>query len=136
MPRTDVPFHVGITSDQVIDAAVRLTRSSHLFTWSIRDLARALNVAQAVIYHHVGGQDSICRGVVERVLAQISVPVSDSSWQEWFREMLSDLAGVCREYPGVAKWALMHGPTIPQLSRSWKLACRSCRPPVSGSDRR
>lgn len=113
MSSAQAPFHVGITSDLVIDAAVRLTRSSHLFTWSIRDLARSLDVAQAVIYHHVGGKDSICRGVVERVLSQVSVPVSDSSWQEWFREMLSDLAVVCREYPGVAKWALMHGPTIP-----------------------
>lgn len=113
MPRTEAPVHVGITPDQVIDAAARLTRSSHLFTWSIRDLAGSLDVAQAVIYHYVGGKDSICRGVVERDLSQISVPVSDSSWQEWFREMLSDLAAVCRKYPGFAKWALMHGPAIP-----------------------
>lgn len=113
MTRAEAPFHVGITAEQVIAAAARLTRSSHLFTWSIRDLARSLDIAQSVIYHHVGGKDSICRGVVECVLAQISVPTSAISWQDWFRVVLDDLAVTCRQYPGVAKWALMHGPTIP-----------------------
>lgn len=115
MTETQAPFHVGITPERVIDAAIELTRSAHLFTWSIRDLARSLNVAQSVIYHHVGGKDAVCRGVVERILAQLPMPSPDADWQEWFRELLHGLGLLCRQYPGVAKWTLMHGPTIPVI---------------------
>ena len=38
-------FHVGLTPERVVDAAVDLTRESHLMSWSIRDLASRLGVA-------------------------------------------------------------------------------------------
>ncbi|MDR6200906.1 hypothetical protein QE374_002815 [Microbacterium sp. SORGH_AS428] len=45
-------FHVGLSPARVIDEAAALTRASHVLTWSIRDLATALEVSPAVIYHH------------------------------------------------------------------------------------
>lgn len=106
-------FHVGLTPERVVDAAMALTRESHLLTWSIRDLARRLGVAPSVIYHHVGGKDLLCRRVVERVLDRIELPPTDLDWAEWFRRLLYGLGPLVAEYPGVAKWMLMHGPTIP-----------------------
>lgn len=108
-------FHVGLTPDTVIDAATELTRESHLFVWSIRDLARRLGVSQSVVYHHVGGKDLLCRRVVERALERVSLPDDALDWEAWFRELLYDLGPLAREYPGVAKWALMHGPTLPVM---------------------
>lgn len=105
-------FHVGLTPDAVIDAAVDLTRESHLFSWSIRDLAKRLNVAPSVIYHHVGGKDLLCRGVVERLLQSIVEPDPSLEWSDWFREILFELEPLVRGYPGVAKWLLMHGPSF------------------------
>jgi AcrR family transcriptional regulator len=109
------PFHVGLTPDLVVDAAVDLTRESHLLTWSIRDLAGRLGVAPSVIYHHVGGKDLLCRRVVERVFDQIELPPADLDWQEWFRRLLGTIGPLAAQYPGVAKWMLMHGPTIPAV---------------------
>ena len=114
MTATDpVPFHVGITPERVVDAAEELTRDTHLMTWSIRDLAGRLGIAASGVYHHVGGKDSLCREVVERVLARIEVPDLQLTWQEWFRTLLFQAGPVVAEYPGVAKWMLMHGPTLP-----------------------
>ncbi|MDQ0642031.1 TetR/AcrR family transcriptional regulator [Microbacterium murale] len=107
------PFHVGLTPDLVIDSAVDLTRESHLMSWSIRDLARRLGVAPSVIYHHVGGKDLLCRRVVERMLERIQLPDPGLPWQEWFRILLHSAGTRAAEYPGTAKWMLMHGPTHP-----------------------
>lgn len=107
------PFHVGLTPERVVDAAVELTRESHLMTWSIRDLAGRLGVAASVIYHHVGGKDLLCRRVVESMLVQIEPPRSRLPWQEWFRTLLYSAGPRAADYPGTAKWMLMHGPTLP-----------------------
>lgn len=109
------PFHVGLTPDRVVDAAEELTRESHLMSWSIPDLAGRLGVAPSVIYHHVGGKDLLCRRVVERVLVRIELPDAELSWQDWFRTLLHSVQPLAAEYPGVAKWMLMHGPTIPAV---------------------
>lgn len=115
MTSESTPFHVGLTADRVIDAAIELTRESHLFGWSIRDLARRLDVVPSVIYHHVGGKDRVARGVVERVLDDLVMPESDLPWQEWFRALLLPMRTTVGPFPGVAKWLLMHGPTFPSI---------------------
>ena len=98
-----------------MDAAVELTRESHLMSWSIRDLAGRLGVAASVIYHHVGGKDLLCRRVVERMLEQIVPPEPSQPWQQWFRELLHTAGPLAAAYPGTAKWMLMHGPTLPAV---------------------
>lgn len=109
------PFHVGLTADRVVGAAVELTAESHLFSWSMRDLGRRLGVAPSVMYHHVGGKDLVCQRVVERVLGQIEQPPATLGWQDWFRRLLHTVGPLVMRYPGVAKWILMHGPTIPAV---------------------
>jgi AcrR family transcriptional regulator len=104
---------VGLTPDAVIGAAVDLTRESHLMSWSLRDLAARLGVAASVIYHHVGGKDLLCRRVVEWMLGRIELPDVELPWQEWFRALLDSAGPRAAEYPGSAKWMLMHGPTLP-----------------------
>lgn len=105
-------FHAGLTPVAVVDAAVELTAESHLFTWSMRDLAGRLDVAASVIYHHVGGKDRLCRQVVERVVARIEAPDPELTWQDWFRTLLYGAGPMIMAYPGVAKWMLLHGPAI------------------------
>ncbi|MGC4152963.1 MAG: TetR/AcrR family transcriptional regulator [Propionicimonas sp.] len=109
------PFHVGLTPTAVVDAAAALTREAHLMSWSIRDLAGRLGVAPSVIYHHVGGKDLLCRRVVERALTRIELPDTELPWQKWFRTLLRSAGPCVAEYPGVAKWTLMHGPTLPAM---------------------
>jgi AcrR family transcriptional regulator len=116
VPSASSPFHVGLTPERVVDAALALTREQHLTTWSLRDLARRLDVAPSVIYHHVGGKDLLARRVVERVLGEVEVPSAALPWQDWFRELLDRLYPLVTPYPGVAQWLLMHGPAFPSLA--------------------
>ncbi len=110
------PFHVGLTPERVVDAALELTAESHLSGWSIRDLAKRLDVAPSVIYHHVGGKDLLARRVVERVLARLALPEEGLDWREWFRSLLLNAYPVIVAAPGVAKWLLMHGPAFPSVA--------------------
>lgn len=115
MSDTAAPFHVGMTPERIVDVAVELTRESHLMSWSIRDLAGRVGVVPSVIYHHVGGKDLLCRRVVERVLARIDAPAAELPWQDWFRALLLSAGPLFADYPGAAKWMLMHGPTLPAV---------------------
>lgn len=114
----DAPFHVGLTPERIVAEAVALTRATHLLGWSVRDLARRLDVAASVLYHHVGGKDVIVRRVVEHVLAQIALPEPTLAWQDWFRAVILPSREIIGAHPGVAKWLLMHGPTLTLLEPS------------------
>lgn len=112
-------YRTGVTTEQIVEAAVELTRRRGLYGWSIRDLVAAIATSPSVVYHRVGGRDALCRLVVAHVLAQIEYesPVADadtgeSDWREWFRGTLFPMRPVLTQYPGVAKWILMHGRVI------------------------
>ena len=111
----DAPFHVGLTPERIVAEAVALTRETHLLGWSVRDLARRLDVAASVLYHHVGGKDVIVRRVVEHVIWEISIPDGDLPWQDWFRALILPAREIIGAHDGIAKWLLMHGPTLEPL---------------------
>ncbi len=47
--------------------------------------------------------------------SKIELPDAELSWQDWFRTLLHSVQPLAAEYPGVAKWMLMHDPTIPAV---------------------
>jgi AcrR family transcriptional regulator len=119
MATTGKKYRTGITAEQIVEAAVQLTRHRGLYGWSIRDLVAAIGTSPSVVYRRVGGRDALCRRVVAHVLAQIEYEFStddpdtgDSDWREWFRALLFPMRPVLTQYPGVAKWILMHGRVI------------------------
>lgn len=113
-------YRTGITTEQIVDSAVELTRQRGLYGWSIRDLVAAIGTSPSVVYRRVGGRDAVCRRVVARILAQIEYdspqnadPVTgEVEWREWFRATFFPMRPVLTQYPGVAKWVLMHGSVI------------------------
>jgi len=109
-------YHAGLDADRVIDAAVELSRGDGLAAWTLRDLGRRLGVAPSVIYHHVGGREALSRHVVERVLALVDLPTDVMPWRRWAREALYPIRPVLTDYPGTARWLLLHGPVFPRLA--------------------
>jgi AcrR family transcriptional regulator len=105
----------GLTPERIVDAAMALTEGRGLHTWSLRDLAKALDVAPSVIYHHVGGKDELSRRVVGRVVAAMEPPDPGLEWQDWFRALLYPARAILSRYPGTAMWLVMHGPTFEHL---------------------
>ncbi|WP_044572820.1 TetR family transcriptional regulator [Saccharopolyspora spinosa] len=99
-----------MTSDQVVDAAVRLTVRHGIDGWTIRGLAQELGVAQAVVYHHVGGRRQLVRSVAQRVVAQVPLPEFDLPWRQWFEVLLADVRRVALRHPGIARHLVVLGP--------------------------
>jgi AcrR family transcriptional regulator len=120
MPNTKKKYRTGITTEQIVAAAVELTRQRGLYEWTIRDLVATIGTSSSVVYRRVGGRDALCRRVVAYVLAQIEyeLPENDdlnqgqADWREYFRATYFPMRPVLIRYPGVAKWILMHGRVI------------------------
>ncbi|WP_311469625.1 helix-turn-helix domain-containing protein [uncultured Actinomyces sp.] len=101
--RAGRPYHIGLTPEAIIDVAVEATRDAGLESWSVRDLARRLDVATASLYHHVGGQELLRRSVVERVLTMVGFPTQVLPWRKWFRAALFPARPVLAGHPGTAR---------------------------------
>lgn len=110
-----MPYHVGLTPEAIIDAAVEFSYGRGLAGWSMRDLGKKLGVTPSVLYHHVGGQDLLRRHVVERVLLTVEFPTAVKPWREWFRTALFPARAILARYPGVARWLLLHGPIFSSM---------------------
>lgn len=82
----------------------------------MRDLSKELGVAPSAIYHHVGGREVLSQQVVRRVLSMIDVPTVVMPWREWFRSALFAARPVLMNYPGVARWLILHGPTLSETA--------------------
>lgn len=127
MAATGKKYRTGVTTGQIVDAAVELTRQRGLYGWSVRDLVAAVGTSPSVVYHRVGGRDALCRRVVAHVLAQIEHGFREDrdpnggecDWRDWFRATLFPMLPVLTRYPGVAKWILMHGRVISENSDSF-----------------
>jgi oligopeptide/dipeptide ABC transporter ATP-binding protein len=70
-------YRTGITTGQIVDAAVELTGQRGLYGWSIRELVATIGTSPSVVYHRVGGRDALCRRVVARVLSHIEYEFPD-----------------------------------------------------------
>lgn len=108
-------YHVGLTPDAVIDAAVELSQGAGLRGWTLRDLAEVLGVAPSVVYHHVGGRELLRHRVVERVLSTVEFPTVVLPWRDWFRAALFPARPILARYPGTARWLLLHGPAFASM---------------------
>ncbi|MEU0513387.1 TetR family transcriptional regulator [Amycolatopsis sp. NPDC006125] len=101
----------AVTPDHIIDAALELTARHGVETWTLRQLASAVDVYPAVIYHHVGDREAVVTAVVDRVLAKYQLPEADLPWSDWWRRFLTNLRAVFVQYPGVARRVALSGPS-------------------------
>ncbi len=115
-PRKDTGRRVGLTPELIVNAAVELSDGVGLHAWSQRDLAKRLDVAPSVLYHHIGGQEQVIGGVVERLLDGLQAPDPDLPWQEWFRALLYPVRPMLLRFPGSARWLLLHAPAFPAIT--------------------
>lgn len=103
----------SLTPEQVVDAAVGLTRERGIDGWTIRDLATELDTWPNNIAHHVGDREAVIRAVVGQVVSLMPNPPADLAWQDWFRTFLHGGAAILGEYAGVARRLCRDGPSVP-----------------------
>jgi AcrR family transcriptional regulator len=94
-----------ITRELVLTTALELIDRDGADALSMRRLAAALDRDPMILYRHASGKAALLDGVVETVLAQLSVDPADPDWA-------AQLRAVARQYRALA---LAHPNVVPLL---------------------
>lgn len=92
----------ALTKPRIVAAALQLLDTGGVGSFSVRDLARALDVYPASIYWHVGSRNGLLAEMVATVLADIAPVVAHARWQDWLRDLFGRYRAAIRRHPQAA----------------------------------
>jgi AcrR family transcriptional regulator len=99
----DVKTRRGLTSERVVDAALRAADEGGIEAVSLRRLAGALEVTPMAIYRHVRNKSHLLDLMVERLLDQVDLaPAETATWQDRLRRVLTSFQAVVATHPATA----------------------------------
>jgi TetR/AcrR family tetracycline transcriptional repressor len=96
----DVKAQGPLTTDRVVDAALRIADTDGIDGVSLRRLASTLGVTPMAIYRHVRDKGHLLDLMADRLLVELD-PVSPepSSWQEELRRVAASMLAVVQAHP-------------------------------------
>jgi AcrR family transcriptional regulator len=97
----DVKTHRGLTTELVVDAALRAAdEGGGVEAVSLRRLAGALEVTPMAIYRHVRNKSHLLDLMAERLLEQVDLaPDEAATWQDRLRRLLASYQAVVAAHP-------------------------------------
>jgi AcrR family transcriptional regulator len=96
----DVKTHRGLTTERVVDAALRAADEGGIEAVSLRRLAGALDVTPMAIYRHVRNKSHLLDLMGERLLEQVDLaPDESATWQDRLRRLLGSYQTVVVAHP-------------------------------------
>jgi len=96
----DVKTHRGLTTERVVDAALRAADEGGIEAVSLRRLAGALEVTPMAIYRHVRNKSHLLDLMAERLLEQVDLAADESAtWQDRLRRLLGSYQSVAAAHP-------------------------------------
>jgi len=96
----DVKARRGLTTERVVDAALRAADERGLEAVSLRRLAEALAVTPMAIYRHVRNKSHLLDLMAERLLEQVDLASDESAtWQNRLRRLLASYQAVIAAHP-------------------------------------
>ena len=104
--RPDGPL---LERDQIVKAALELTRRHGLDGMSMRKLGQELGVTSMAIYWYFKGRDELVEAITDSVLGAIALPdADDQPWMDRLRLFARAVHDVLIDYPGIADELLTH----------------------------
>jgi AcrR family transcriptional regulator len=91
-----------LTTERVLQAAVKLADREGVGSLSMRRLARELGVEAMSLYHHVPGKQALLDGMVDLVFGEIELPAGDGDWKAAMRRRAVSAREVLARHP----WAI------------------------------
>jgi AcrR family transcriptional regulator len=85
----------------VLRAAVVLADREGLKALSMRRLGAELGVEAMTLYHHLPSKDALLDGLVEQLVAGVTAPQFESSWQEGLRTYAVGLRSALLAHPNL-----------------------------------
>ena len=96
----DVKARRGLTTERVVDAALRAADEGGIEAVSLRRLAGALEVTPMAIYRHVHNKSHLLDLMAERLLEQVDLASDESAtWQDRLRRLLGSYQAVVAAHP-------------------------------------
>lgn len=90
----------GLTTQLVVDAALRMADEGGLPAVTLRRLAAALGVTPMAIYRHVRDKNHLLDLMVDRLLGQLNMPSAEvPTWQEALWGLAASLLAVLQAHP-------------------------------------
>ena len=109
-----------LTRDEVVDAALRLTRRTGLANLSMRQLAAELGSPSMNAYYYVRNKSELLDLVGDAVLGEVDLPPNDLPWDRWIAELFQNGRTVLLGYPGVAEHLLRRVEGFPNEARLYQ----------------
>lgn len=86
----------------IVQTALALIDRDGLDSFSVRNVAKALDVFPTAVYWHVGDRNRLLSDVVTHVLADLPPRRVPARWQDWIRQLLVRYRRTIRQHPNVA----------------------------------
>jgi TetR/AcrR family tetracycline transcriptional repressor len=96
------PKERALTEERIVAAALQLIDSSELASFSLRDVARSLNVYPTAIYWYVKSRDELLGKVVAYATRDVIPPSSNTDWKVWLRDMCHRYRRAIQKHPNIA----------------------------------
>ena len=93
---------VALTREQIASAALNVLSEKGIDAFSVRDLAKSMEIYPTAIYHHMATKNDLLAEVVIYALRDLEPPPHGQSWQSWLRELFVRYRKAVQAYPAVA----------------------------------
>ncbi|RQN33889.1 TetR/AcrR family transcriptional regulator [Paraburkholderia tropica] len=101
--KKSAPADKGLTRDRIVAVAIEQIDQNGLAAFSLREVARQLDVYPAAVYWHVPNRDVLLAAVVEETTAGVTPELGTLSWQDWLRELFRRYRKAVQRHPNVAQ---------------------------------
>lgn len=103
----------SLSRDVVLDQALALADREGLCAVSLRAVAKELGVTPMALYRHVGDKQGLLAGMVERLIAQITVPDAGASPRDRLGHLAAALRRLARSHPATFPLLLQEPASTP-----------------------
>lgn len=107
------PAGKRLTRDAVIATATEVIERDGVGSFSLRSLAKELDVRPGALYNHVTGLHDLLDEVTARFLAGLELPEIDDQWPDWLRATATQLHDRMLARPELTGLLLSRAPAIP-----------------------
>jgi TetR/AcrR family transcriptional regulator, tetracycline repressor protein len=115
---------VKLSREVVLDTALRFVDEHGLAALSMRKLGAELGVEGMALYYYVPNKDALLDGLVERVTRVDDVPAADVPWQEWLRQVATEMRKRLLAHPAVLPLVATRDPMGPGFLALFETALR------------
>lgn len=85
--------------EQIIQAALAIADEEGLPAVSMRAVAARVGVTPMALYRHVAGKEELLDGVLEQLLAELSLPPEDDPWEDRLLALSAEVRELARRHP-------------------------------------